>query len=256
MKRLLSIFMLVIFAFGQESETEAADQVASAQFGGSGLSELEIQTLYNRFYDELTKASDTPLKDAAVVNEQYDGNCITPECMKAGLDALAVQQLIAGTLNFSKNKYRVKARKLDASKTKPKKYSIRYKGEPDGFITELEILAWEMMGKEPPERLTGKRKPNQESFMEKIAESPWAKRGLVLALAGAGAASYVSNTSAYNKSKDAADSQDKSWTGYQSAYDAHMDSANKSKSEATLSLVTALAAVGYGYYIGVFSEEE
>jgi hypothetical protein len=35
-----------------------------------------------------------------------------------------------------------------------------------------------------------------------------------------------------------------------------MDSANKSKSEATLSLVTALAAVGYGYYIGVFSEEE
>ena len=56
--------------------------------------------------------------------------------------------------------------------------------------------------------------------------------------------------------KDAADAQDKTWSGYQSAYDAHMDSANKSKSEATLSLVTALAAVGYGYYIGVFSEEE
>ena len=179
MKRLLSIIMLVTFAFGQEGDA----QVASAQFGGSGLSELEIQTLYSRFLDELTKASDSPLMDAAAVNEQYDGDCITPECMKAGLDALAVQQLIAGTLNFSKNKYRVKARKLDASKTKPKKYSIRYKGEPDGFITELEILAWEMMGKEPPERLTGKRKPNQETFMEKIAESPWAKRGLVLALA-------------------------------------------------------------------------
>ena len=252
MKRLLSIFMLVIFAFGQESETEAAAQVASAQFGGSGLSELEIQTLYNRFYDELTKASDTPLKDAAVVNEQYDGNCITPECMKAGLDALAVQQLIAGTLNFSKNKYRVKARKLDASKTKPKKYSIRYKGEPDGFITELEILAWEMMGKEPPERLTGKRKPNQESFMEKIAESPWAKRGLVLALAGAGAASYVSNTSAYNKSKDAANSM----KGYKPGYDAHMDSYDKANQKATLSLVAALGAVAYGYYIGVFIEEE
>jgi hypothetical protein len=33
------------------------------------------------------------------------------------------------------------------------------------------------MGKDAPERLTGKRKPNQESFMEKIAENPWAKRG-------------------------------------------------------------------------------
>ena len=96
MKRLLSIIMLVTFAFGQEGET----QVASAQFGGSGLSELEIQTLYSRFLDELTKASDSPLMDAAAVNEQYDGDCITPECMKAGLDALAVQQLIAGTLNF------------------------------------------------------------------------------------------------------------------------------------------------------------
>ena len=133
MKRLLSIIMLVTFAFGQEGDA----QVASAQFGGSGLSELEIQTLYNRFLDELTKASDSPLMDAAAVNEQYDGDSITPECMKAGLDALAVQQLIAGTLNFSKNKYRVKARKLDASKTKPKKYSIRYKGEPDGLLLNL-----------------------------------------------------------------------------------------------------------------------
>ena len=252
MKRLLSIIMLVTFAFGQEGDA----QVASAQFGGSGLSELEIQTLYSRFLDELTKASDSPLMDAAAVNEQYDGDCITPECMKAGLDALAVQQLIAGTLNFSKNKYRVKARKMDASKSKPKKYSIRYKGEPDGFITEMEILAWEIMGKEPPESLTGKRKPNQESFFEKIAENPWAKRGLILAVAGLGGASYVSNSAAANKSKDAANSQDKSWSGYQSAYDAHMSSHDKSKNEATLSLFAALAAVGYGYYIGVFSEEE
>ena len=251
MKRLLSIFMLVIFAFGQESETEAAAQVASAQFGGSGLSELEIQTLYNRFYDELTKASDTPLKDAAVVNEQYDGNCITPECMKAGLDALAVQQLIAGTLNFSKNKYRVKARKLDASKTKPKKYSIRYKGEPDGFITELEILAWEMMGKEPPERLTGKRKPNQETFIEKIVESPYFGRTLVLAVAGAAGSSYLKNANGAKTSKDAANSM----KGYKPGYDAHMDSYDKANQKATLSLVAALGAVAYGYFTGVFSEE-
>ena len=83
-----------------------------------------------------------------------------------------------------------------------------------------------------------------------------AKRGLILAVAGLGGASYVSNSAAANKSKDAANSQDKSWSGYQSAYDAHMSSHDKSKNEATLSLVAALAAVGYGYYIGVFSEEE
>ncbi len=249
MKRLLGIFMLVTFAFGQEDEATA--QVASAQFGGSGLSDLEIQTLYNRFYEELTKASDNPLMDAEAVNEKYDGDCITPECLKAGLDALAVQQLIAGTLNFSKNKYRVKARRLDVSKTKPKKYSIRYKGEPDGFITELEILAWEMMGKEPPERLTGKRKPNQETFIEKIVESPYFGRTLVLAVAGAAGSSYVKNANGAKTSKDAANSM----KDYKTGYDSHMDSYDKANQKATLSLVAALGAVAYGYFTGVFSEE-
>ena len=56
MKRLLSI-MLIGFVFCQEGEPQASAQVASAQFAGSGLSDLEIQTLYNRFYDELTKAN-------------------------------------------------------------------------------------------------------------------------------------------------------------------------------------------------------
>ena len=248
MKRLLSIIMLVTFAFGQEGEA----QVASAQFGGSGLSELEIQTLYSRFMDELTKASDSPLMDAAAVNEQYDGDCITPECMKAGLDALAVQQLIAGTLNFSKNKYRVKARKLDASKTKPKKYSIRYRGEPDGFITELEILAWEIMGKDAPESITGKRKPNQESFFEQVAENPWAQRGAVLAVAGLGASSYLKNTAG------AAESQDKidSLPAYDTAgIKAHTDSRDGAKSTAMLSLGVTVGSLAYGYFAGVFSEE-
>ena len=256
MKKLISFYLLITIGLSQNTESQASSQIASASFGGSGLSEMEMQVLYNRFFEQLTAASDTPLMDSENVDSQVDNDCITTECLQAGLDALGVQQLIAGTLKFSKNKYRVKARKMDASKSKPKKYSIRYKGEPDGFITEMEILVWEIMGKEPPESLTGKRKPNQESFFEKIAENPWAKRGLILAVAGLGGASYVSNSAAPNKSKDAANSQDKSWSGYQSAYDAHMSSHDKSKNEATLSLFAALAAVGYGYYIGVFSEEE
>ena len=250
MKRLLSI-MLIGFAFCQESESQASAQVASAQFAGSGLSDLEIQTLYNRFYDELTKASDSPLMDAEAVNEKYDGDCITPECLKAGLDALAVQQLIAGTLKFSKNKYRVKVRKLDALKSKPKKYSIRYKGEPDGFITELEILAWEIMGKDAPERLTGKRKPNQETLMEKIVENPLFGRTVVLAVAGAAGSSYLKNAKGAKTSQDAANSM----KDYKPGYDSHMDSYDKANQKATLSLVAAIGAVAYGYFTGVFSEE-
>ena len=93
--------------------------------------------------------------------------CLSDECLQAGLKALGVQQLLAGSISFKKNKYRVKVRKLDSANSKPNKYSFRYKGEPDGFITELEVLAWEIMDKEPPERLKGKRKPNQESIDRK-----------------------------------------------------------------------------------------
>ena len=212
---------------------------------------------------ELEKASDDPLQSQESVGQAVSAlaleteSCFKKDCLFAAQDATGSSMFLAGTLKFSKEKYRVKVYKVDSSNPgKSKTYRIRYKGDSDGFITELEILAWKIMGKEVPGRLMGKRKPNQETFFEKIAENPWAKRGLILAVAGLGGASYVSNSAAANKSKDAANSQDKSWSGYQSAYDAHMASHDKSKNEATLSLVAALAAVGYGYYIGVFSEEE
>ena len=252
MKKLISFYLLITIGLSQNTESQASSQIASASFGGSGLSEMEMQVLYNRFFEQLTAASDTPLMDSENVDSQVDNDCITTECLQAGLDALGVQQLIAGTLKFSKNKYRVKARKMDASKSKPKKYSIRYKGEPDGFITEMEILAWEIMGKDAPESLTGKRKPNQETFVEKIVENPLFGRTVVLAVAGAAGSSYLKNANGAKTSKDAAESM----KNYKPGYDAHMDSYDKANQKATLSLVAALGAVAYGYFTGVFSDDE
>ena len=157
MKKLLSFYLLVSMGLSQNAEGQTDAQVASASFGGSGLSAIEMQVLYTRFFEQLTAASDNPLMDSESVNEQVDNECLKKECLQAGLDALGVQQLFTGTLKFSKNKYRVKVRRMDASKSRPKKYSIRYRGEPDGFITELEILAWKIMGKDAPESITGKR---------------------------------------------------------------------------------------------------
>ncbi len=183
--------------------------------------------------------------DQENINEKITGleivttGCISDECLQAGLGALGVQQLLAGSISFKKNKYRVKVRKLDAAKPKPKKYSFRYKGEPDGFITELEVLAWEIMGKEPPERLTGKRKPNQESMIEKIVENPMFGKAVVLAAAGVAGSSYLKHSGGAKTSKDAANSM----KNYKPGYDAHMESADKAQSKANLSLA------------GVFSDD-
>ena len=156
------------------------------------------------------------------------------------MDSINSNELITGTIQFSKNKFRVIIHKIESSKNKPKSYNIRYKGEVDGFITELQILAWEIMGKNPPGTLSAKRKPSSESFLE----NPTNKRILVFTLAGLAGASYITNTAGYNKSMDGSKIDPK-------AYDDHIKSANKSKNEANLSLVVLIASLGYAYYDGL-----
>ena len=260
MKRLLCICILLGYAFvlSQTESVQDSPPIAAVEFSGSGITDLETQVLFNRFLEELTKASDNSLMDQANINEKIAGleigstGCLSDECLQAGLGALGVQQLLAGSISFTKNKYRVKVRKLEASKSKPKKYSFRYKGQPDGFITELEVLAWEIMGKEPPERLTGKRKPNQESMIEKIVENPLFSKGLVLAAAGVAGSSYVKQASGAKTSRDAANSM----KDYKPGYDAHIESADKAQSKANLSLLAAIGALAYGYFTGVFSDDD
>ena len=260
MKRLLCICILLGYAFvlGQTESAQDSPPIAAVQFSGSGITDLETQVLFNRFLEELTKASDNSLMDQENINEKITGleivttDCISDECLQAGLGALGVQQLLAGSINFTKNKYRLKVRKLDAAKSKPKKYSFRYKGEPDGFITELEVLAWEIMGKEAPERLTGKRKPNQESMIEKIVENPMFGKAVVLAAAGVAGSSYLKQANGAKTSRDHANSMKE----YKPGYDAHMESADKAQSKANLSLVAAIGALAYGYFTGVFSDDD
>jgi len=266
MKRLLPlcVFLGFAFLFGQTESTQEEAKpkdispIAAVQFSGSGITDLETQVLFNRFLEELTKASDNSLMDQENINEKITGleigtaGCISDECLQAGLSALGVQQLLAGSINFTKNKYKLKVRKLDAAKSKPKKYSFRYKGEPDGFITELEVLAWEIMGKEAPERLTGKRKPNQESMIEKIVENPMFGKAVVLAAAGFAGSSYVKNAGGAKTSKEAA----KSMKDYKPGYDAHMESADSAQMKANLSLAAAIGALAYGYFTGVFSDDD
>ncbi|MBT4735799.1 MAG: hypothetical protein HOO16_01225 [Candidatus Marinimicrobia bacterium] len=108
------------------------------------------------------------------------------------------------------------------------------------------------MGKEAPERLTGKRKPNQESMIEKIVENPMFGKAVVLAAAGFAGSSYVKNAGGAKTSKEAA----KSMKDYKPGYDAHMESADSAQMKANLSLAAAIGALAYGYFTGVFSDDD
>ncbi len=257
MKRLFNIISLSLsLAFAQD-----AASVASVQFDGTGLSDLETKTIYNYFMGELEKASDNPIQaqesvDQAVATlDLITADCYKKDCLAAAQEAVASNVLLAGTLKFAKNKYRVKVYKMDTSNPgKVKSYKIRYKGDTDGFITELEILAWKIMGKEVPGRLNAKRKPNQESLFEQIAENPWAQRGAVLAVAGLGASSYLKNTAGASESQKRIDDLKKNDPN-NIGISAHESSRDGAKSTAMLSLGVTIGSLAYGYFTGVFSEE-
>ncbi len=260
MKTLISTYVLIAssFVLSQTGNAQDGTSIAVIEFIGTGINDLETQTLFNYFSSELKKATDKQFMEQPIINEKISelgigtSGCYSKECLQGALNLLGVQQLLAGTIKFSKNKYRVKVQMLDASKPKkPKSYSFRYKGDADGFITELEILAWEIMGDKPPDRLLGKRKPNQESMFEKIAENPWSKRVLLLTVAGLSGSSFVSNMASYKKSQDAADENLKN--GWQEGVDAHTASADKSKNKATLSAVAFVGVLVYGYFDGAFT---
>jgi len=244
-KSLTTALLLSSFILGQEEISKNLN-TAVVKFQSTGINDMENQAFFEYFLQELTNSSQNNFIDQKLVNQKTKSlelatnSCFTKECLTAAMDSTNSNELIAGTIQFSKNKFRVKIHKIESSKNKPKSYNIRYKGEVDGFITELQILAWEIMGKNPPGTLSAKRKPSSESFLE----NPTNKRILVFSLAGLAGASYMSNTAGYNKSMDGSKIDPQ-------AYDDHIASANKSKNEANLSLVVMIASLGYAYYDGL-----
>ena len=80
------------------------------------------------------------------------------------------------------------------------------------------------------------------------------KTGILIGAGAFGVSNYLAKSAGANESEDAANSQDKNWSGYQQAYDAHMNSADNARTEALLSLLIGAAALGYAYYDGVFDE--
>ncbi|MGY8984812.1 MAG: hypothetical protein ACKVHG_09530 [Sphingomonadales bacterium] len=249
MKKIILITMLMGAIFAQEQDLRGSN-TAVIEFQSSGINDMTNQALFNYFLEELDNATENTFMDQKIIEEKIQklelktNNCFSDECIESALNKTGADLLIAGTLQFVKNKYKVNIKKLDPTKkNKPKTYSIRYKGEPDGFITELQILAWEIMDKNPPGSLTVKRKSSKESFLQ----NPTNKRVLVLTIAGLAASSYLLNKKGYDKSMKGANNDREIFR------DDHISSANKSKNEANLSLVVMLATLGYAYYDGLLN---
>ena len=204
---LLPVFLL---AQGNPSlnEETAADlaagkyTVAILDFEGRGISQLESATLTDRLSSELANTNAVILVERNQMSEILDeqgfqqSGCTSDECAAEVGALLGVKNMISGAFGKLGNTYTIDAKMFSVeSGATIKTVSKSYKGEIDGLITEIEILAWEILGLTPPEHLLAKQKQPEGP----VAVAPAEKGGsswllwttLGLAAAGGGAYYYL-----------------------------------------------------------------
>jgi len=147
-----------------QSATDNKMTVAILDFEPRGISTLEAQTLTDRFATEINNTGKVVLVDRNSMREvmQEQGytevECSSEECAAEVGAMLGVQFMINGAIGKLGDTYTIDAKMFEvatgaAAKTK----NTTYTGLVDGLITEIEILAWEMMGLTPPDEVMQKR---------------------------------------------------------------------------------------------------
>jgi len=177
--------------------------VAILDFEGRGISQLEAATLTDRLSSELANTDAVILVERNQMSEILDeqgfqqSGCTSAECAAEVGALLGVKNMISGAFGKLGNTYTIDAKMFSVeSGATIKTVSKSYKGEIDGLITEIEILAWEILGLTPPDHILAKKK--QPEVVAAVIEP--AKKGgsswllwttLGLAAAGGGAYYYL-----------------------------------------------------------------
>ena len=205
---LLPVFLLAQGnpSLNEDTASELASgkyTVAVLDFEGRGISMLESATLTDRLSSELANTEAVILVERGQMSEILDeqgfqqSGCTSAECAAEVGALLGVKNMISGAFGKLGNTYTIDAKMFSVeSGATIKTVSKSYKGEIDGLITEIEILAWEILGLTPPEHLLEKQKQPEGP----VAVAPAEKGGsswllwttLGLAAAGGGAYYYMS----------------------------------------------------------------
>lgn len=179
----------------QDKET-----VAVLDFDGRGISQQEAQTLTDRLSTEIARTDVMILVERNQMSEILDeqgfqqSGCTSAECAAEVGALLGVQHMVSGSFGKIGNSYTIDAKMFSVETGETElTVSKTYKGEIDGLITEIEILAWEIMGLEVPKELLEKKKAGVQPVVAEAAREKGGRGWLLWAtvgIAGAGAAAY------------------------------------------------------------------
>ncbi len=198
---IIYISLLSGFLVSQSPEIDTDTKITTAviDFDGLGITTMEAVTLTQRLAGELVNTNACILVDRSQMKEilQEQGfqqsGCTTVECAVEIGALLGVQQMVSGSFGKIGNTYTIEAKMFSVETGQTiKAVNKTYKGEVDGLITQVELVAWELFGLEPPDAL--KERAGMKIEEPKVAKKKKGGVGRFLfwttALAAAGGGAY------------------------------------------------------------------
>jgi len=142
------------------------ETVAVLDFEGRGISQLEAGTLTDRFTSALGKTEAILIVARQEMNEilkeqgfQQQEGCTTVECAAEVGALIGVKNIINGSIGKVGETYTIDAQMIAvATGATVKSVNKTYAGKIDGLIIEIEMMAWDIVGLDPPADLISRQR--------------------------------------------------------------------------------------------------
>ena len=139
---------------------EGKQTVAILDFEGRGINQMEAATLTDRLMSEMVATNAVIMVERNQMNEilQEQGlqqsGCTSSECAAEVGALLGVQNMVSGSFGKLGNTYTVDAKMFSVETGATIRSSSKtHKGDVDGLLVIIEIVAWELVGLQAPAEL-------------------------------------------------------------------------------------------------------
>jgi len=166
LKRSIILIALLNIIWGQQTtlNAETAAQLAEGKqtvaildFEGRGINQMEAATLTDRLMSEMVNTNAVILVERNQMNEilQEQGlqqaGCTSSECAAEVGALLGVQNMVSGAFGKLGNTYTVDAKMFSVETGATIRSSSKtHKGDVDGLLVIIEVVAWELVGLQAP----------------------------------------------------------------------------------------------------------
>ena len=177
---LLTLLIVSQFLVGQT--TEGKTTVAVLEFEGRGINQMEAATLTDRMMSELVNTNAVIMVERnqmdEILSEQgfQQSGCTSSECAAEVGALLGVQNMVSGAFGKLGNSYTIDAKMFSVETgATVRAVTKTYKGEVDGLLNVISVVAWELVGLTPPAELLARIGEGQDVAKVKQPRQPMSK---------------------------------------------------------------------------------